>query len=124
MKSKSIIFCLFFLISLINLWAQNTITNVELAKIKENAYKEFHPGIQSAIVENSIKKLSLNPQLRSQPDPYFKYQIQTGKPTDQKRSGRCWMFASILIREKLIYYHFGKYTKKPAKLIITREKIR
>ncbi|HNQ20690.1 MAG TPA: C1 family peptidase [Bacteroidales bacterium] len=95
MKSKSIIFCLFFLISLINLWAQNTITDAELAKIKENAYKEFHPGIQSAIVENSIKKLSLNPQLRSQPDPYFKYQIQTGKPTDQKRSGRCWMFASM-----------------------------
>ncbi|MGB3841689.1 MAG: C1 family peptidase [Bacteroidales bacterium] len=78
-----------------SLMAQNILSTSEFEIIKKNAYKDFHPAIQSAMIENSIKKLSLNPDLRSQPDPYFKYQIKTGKPTDQKRSGRCWMFASM-----------------------------
>lgn len=53
-------------------------------------------GLQNALTqETSLKKLALNRQLQGKVDHYFKYRVDVKGITDQKQSGRCWMFTSM-----------------------------
>ncbi|MDF7672667.1 aminopeptidase C [Lactobacillus sp. ESL0701] len=57
-----------------------------------------HAGINiasHAAQENGIFKASQNTQTKIDLDPTFSIEIDTGKPADQKQSGRCWMFSAL-----------------------------
>ena len=45
--------------------------------------------------EANLKKLALNRALQGRTDHYFKYRVAVKGITDQKQSGRCWMFTSM-----------------------------
>ncbi|MCT6890988.1 MAG: C1 family peptidase, partial [Lactobacillus sp.] len=57
-----------------------------------------HSGINiasHAAQENGIYKASQNLQSKIDLTPTFSVEIDTGKPADQKQSGRCWMFSAL-----------------------------
>ncbi len=57
----------------------------------------------NAVTNASIETLSLNRALVSGQDGHFSHRINTKGVTDQKSSGRCWMFAGLnVMRPKVI----------------------
>ncbi len=62
--------------------------------------------LRNAISNNSIRQLSINNQNKYQVDENFTYKVKTEGITDQKNSGRCWLFASLnVMRAKTIQNH-------------------
>ncbi len=49
----------------------------------------------NAAQENGIFKASQNTAVKTNLNPAFSIEIDTGKVADQKRSGRCWMFSAL-----------------------------
>jgi len=75
--------------------AQNITPDV-LKKIQEN-YKASGPdkAVINALMNNDLKSLTVDYTNSVKPDAYFKYRVKTAGITDQKSSGRCWLFASL-----------------------------
>lgn len=51
--------------------------------------------IKAAVIQNGINKATLNNDSMIAMNPVFSEEIDTGKVTNQKMSGRCWMFAAL-----------------------------
>ncbi len=60
--------------------------------IKRDAYTK---AMMNAVSNNDINKLALNRQRLDEIDEHFAYKIATGEITNQKSSGRCWLFTSL-----------------------------
>ncbi|OFX69098.1 MAG: aminopeptidase [Bacteroidetes bacterium GWE2_29_8] len=105
MKIK-IIIGLLISIFIIKMNAQNNlgITPQMLDQIKTNfAKKSNNRALMNAISSNEIKKLSQNNLVKGKADHTFSNKVKTKGITDQKSSGRCWMFTSMnSIRPKVI----------------------
>ena len=70
------------------------------SKLVEKLKKEFHSRkdaeiIARAIQKNGIKAASEDPTASERLHRAFSYEIKTGKPTNQRHSGRCWSFAAL-----------------------------
>lgn len=74
-----------------------SVSEKELTEIKSS----FEPSSSNAAIQNmltenaNIKTLALNHKLQGKIDHFFKYRVQVKGITDQKSSGRCWMFTSM-----------------------------
>ena len=90
------------------MFAQNgAITPAMLEQFKKEvqAYPQA-TVLRNAISNNSIRQLSINNQNKYQIDDNFTYEVKTEGITDQKNSGRCWLFASLnVMRAKTIQNH-------------------
>jgi bleomycin hydrolase len=49
----------------------------------------------NAITANDINNLSINREVSGKTEHYFRYKVDVKGITDQKKSGRCWMFAGL-----------------------------
>lgn len=81
-----------------------TISPDVLAKIK-TAYQQSEPdkAVMNALQSGDLKTVACNSENAIKPDAYFKYRVKTSGITDQKSSGRCWLFASLnVFRPKVI----------------------
>ncbi len=96
-KLKSII-CFGFIILLTGLNAQESRT------IDENLLNEFRSSIgsdedieaiQNAVSSNGIQKLALNRSNLGEVDQYFSNRVESKGITDQKSTGRCWLFTGL-----------------------------
>ena len=57
----------------------------------------------NAMVKNDIKDLALNREVLVTSDHFFSHKIKTGEITNQKSSGRCWLFAGLnIMRPKIL----------------------
>ena len=70
------------------------------SKMVEKLKKEFPSRkdaeiIARAIQKNGIKAASEDPTASERLHRAFSYEIKTGKPTNQRHSGRCWSFAAL-----------------------------
>ena len=70
----------------------------------EQAYQKQpkHDVIARAIQENGINNASRDPRASTRLKPTFSVEIKTGKVSNQKRSGRCWMFAMLNILKQRV----------------------
>ncbi|MFZ4400330.1 MAG: C1 family peptidase [Bacteroidales bacterium] len=102
---------LFFLLLIssfcIQLYAQNTKGGISTETLKEiqKSYKnnQNDKAIGNAISGNEIKKLALNRQNIATNDVFFSNRISSKGISDQKSSGRCWLFTGLnVIRAKVI----------------------
>jgi len=60
----------------------------------------------NAVANNDIKNLALNLEAFQDLDHLFAYRIKTGDVTDQKSSGRCWLFTSLnVLRPAIMKKH-------------------
>ncbi len=62
------------------------------SSLKMDAYTK---GMQNALSNNDINKLAKNLSNINQDDHYFTYRADVKGITDQKSSGRCWLFTSL-----------------------------
>lgn len=74
-----------------------------------NEIKQFHKksvasdAITNALSNNDIKKLALNRNTIGKIDHNFKYKVNVKGITNQKSSGRCWMFTGLnVLRPKVM----------------------
>jgi len=74
---------------------------VDLQKSFQNTASD--KAILNAIANNDINKLALNLSNSDLNDTYFSHKVKTKGITNQKSSGRCWMFSGMnILRAKFI----------------------
>jgi bleomycin hydrolase len=102
---RSLLTMLFIVGIMINSKAQtNSITPQNLEKIRKayNANDPTTKALTNAISNNDVKNLALNRQNLGTIDHNFKYKADVKGITDQKSSGRCWMFTSMNVLRPLV----------------------
>ncbi len=106
MKNRLILTSLFFFFVAFTLNAQQKnggISTEMLIDIKKSYNSHKVEGMGNAISNNEIKKLAYNRKNINANDTYFSNRIKSKGITDQKSSGRCWLFCSLnVIRSKVI----------------------
>jgi len=106
--NKFILLILAYSIVSLNSFAQSgAIGEKELQEI-ENSFKLDNEtkALMNAISNNSIKDLALNRNVENKADHFFKYRVKTNGITNQKQSGRCWMFTGLnVLRPKVIEHY-------------------
>jgi bleomycin hydrolase len=75
---------------------------------------ESHKALQNAICNNDIYKLALNRESFRDLNTYFNHQVHTEGISNQKSSGRCWMYTGLNVmrvkvieKYKLDEFHFS-----------------
>ena len=84
--------------------AEGGISSGMLQEIKQ-AYKgtPADKAIHNAIVGNDINKLAVNNDSKNNFDTYFSNKVNSKGITNQKSSGRCWLFTGLnVIRAQVI----------------------
>ncbi len=73
------------------------ITPAQLSQIKNSFVKDQNTiALQNLLTnDKDIKSKTLNRDLQGTIDHHFKYKVDVSGITDQKSSGRCWMFTSM-----------------------------
>ena len=67
-----------------------------IARLRESfRLVEADRARQNAIAHNEIDDLALNHGALAGQDPHFSHEVRTRGVTNQKQSGRCWMFAAL-----------------------------
>ena len=73
-----------------------SITTAELESFeKDFAADPAKRVAQLAVTANGVNKSATDPLVQRQDRHQFSIQLETGKITNQKSSGRCWMFAAL-----------------------------
>ena len=90
--------------SLTNAQDNGTINSDLLNNMRSEFKKDSNAeAIMNAVSSNNIQKLALNRENLGNGDTYFKYRVNTEGITDQKSSGRCWLFTGLnVIRAHVI----------------------
>jgi len=72
------------------------ISKSEMDKIRSGFKKDaYTKAMQNALSSNDITKLAWNRENVGTTDQLFTYRVDVSGITDQKGSGRCWMFSSL-----------------------------
>ncbi len=85
--------------------AQQTGISPEMLKKIQESYQKTpeNKALQNAIIYNDINKIALNRDNEGAFDTYFSHKVPSQAVTDQKSSGRCWMFTGMnVLRSKAI----------------------
>lgn len=74
-----------------------SLTEKEIAGLRGSLAKDTPTtAVRNALsAQSDIRSLTLNRELQGQDDHYFKYRVDVRGITNQKSSGRCWMFTSL-----------------------------
>lgn len=71
-------------------------------------------ALRNAVTANSLKKLALNQENQVTPDTWFSVSVKSSGITDQKSSGRCWLFtgtnvlrARLMARTGMSHFEFS-----------------
>jgi bleomycin hydrolase len=79
------------------------LTSEMINRIKGTFKMDPHSeAIYNAITNNDINNLALNRDLLRQNNELFSHKIQTKGITNQKSSGRCWLFAGLNLMRPLV----------------------
>lgn len=65
---------------------------------------------RNAVTSSGVRKAARDPEAAAQATTTFDIQLEQGDTTDQKRSGRCWMFASLNTMRYLVMKKLGLKT--------------
>ena len=85
------------------------LTENDLNEIRRSFVKDPQTTALQNILTNeaNLKKLALNRALQGRTDHYFKYRVAVKGITDQKQSGRCWMFTSMNVLRPAVIERLG-----------------
>ena len=79
--------------------------DAQMLKELADSYKPTtaEKALQNVMLANSIKVLALNQENLNELDTYFSHSVPSKGITDQKSSGRCWLFTGMnVLRAKMI----------------------
>lgn len=95
---KYFFYTIAFILASVSLSAQSgNLDSTTLTKLR-NDYKTKSTedkAVRNALTNNEIKTISLNRDITGKTDHNFKYKVSVTGITDQKSSGRCWMFTGL-----------------------------
>jgi len=87
--------------------------SAETLKQIQSAVKpdRYTRAAMNAVSNNDIRKLTLNRKVLDSLDHHFAHRIKTAGVTNQKSSGRCWLFTSLnVLRPKVVEkYHLKDF---------------
>lgn len=87
--------------------AQN-LSDGDLAKIKSGFKKDVYTkAMQNALSSTEITQIAWNRENVGSTDQFFAYRVDVSGITDQKKSGRCWMFTSLNVFRPLVMKQFN-----------------
>lgn len=93
--------------------AQGGITEEMLSAIREG-YRDTpeEKALRNAISANDINKLAVSQRIESEYDFHFSDMVESRGITDQKSSGRCWLFSgmNVLRAEMIAKYGLGDFS--------------
>ncbi len=89
----------FILGLMLPLWSvSQSIDQKDLDKIRSGFVKDnYTVGMQNALSSNPITDLAWSRENEGTTDHYFTYRVEVSGITNQKKSGRCWLFTSLNI---------------------------
>ncbi|MDH6313418.1 bleomycin hydrolase [Parabacteroides sp. PFB2-10] len=96
--------------------AQNTKGAItpEMLKEIQQSYVETpsDKAIRNAISNNDINRLAINNDSKNNFDTYFSHRVNSKGITNQKSSGRCWLFTGLNVfrAEMIAQYNMGAFT--------------
>ncbi len=104
MKRTSLLLFLAFLSRGSLSFAQQVLTPDVLQALKESySHDETHKAIRNAVNANPIRKLAANSEQAPEPDTWFSHKVKSSGISDQKGSGRCWLFTGMnVIRSQVM----------------------
>ena len=87
--------------------AAQSITPQMLEKFKtDNALTATDRAIHNAMAANDVRNLAVNQANLTEMDTYFAHSVPSRGITDQKSSGRCWLFTGLnVMRSRVINEH-------------------
>jgi len=90
---------------------QGSINEAMLNDMHTNFAKSNSRATQNAIMHNSIKDLSKSRNTNGSEDTYFSNEVKTKGITNQKKSGRCWLYTGLntlrpMVQEKYALNEF------------------
>ncbi len=112
---KKILLLTLAVASMMSLHAQNETGKLDMKTIHKimSTFKNSSTdrALQNAITHNDIKKLAKDRSNEGKVNHYFNYRVKTKATTNQKSSGRCWLFTSLntlrpIVTEK---YHLPNF---------------
>lgn len=90
-----------------SLLAQN-LSKEELNQIQSGFKKDVYTrAMQNALSSTEITQLAWNRENVGTTDPFFTYRVDVSGITDQKKSGRCWMFTSLNVFRTMVIRQFN-----------------
>ena len=80
------------------------ISEAMLKQIRESFALDAHArAMMNAVSNNDIQKLALNREMAGKTDHFYAHKIETKGITNQKSSGRCWLFTGLnVLRPKVV----------------------
>jgi len=77
---------------------EGALTNEDISQMRSALEMDVHTrAMYNAVTNNNIKELALNRNLLQKNNEVFSHKIKTKGVTNQKSSGRCWLFAGLNI---------------------------
>jgi bleomycin hydrolase len=84
------------------------LTKGDLDRLKSGFKKDVYTkAMQNALSSNDITKLAWNRDNVGTTDQLFTYRVDVSGITDQKSSGRCWMFSSLNLFRPMVIKQFN-----------------
>ncbi len=85
-------------------FAQGQLNQKDLEQIKSSLNMDDDTrALMNAISSNEISKLAINRENLGKVNPYFSHKVEIKGITNQKSSGRCWLFTGLnVLRPKVI----------------------
>jgi len=106
MSKGKVILVLAIIFTIVAFGANNNgaISEKDLVKIQESfEMDKYTKAMQNAVSNGTIKTLALNREEMGKIDHHFAHKIKTPGITNQKSSGRCWLFTSLnVLRPQIV----------------------
>jgi len=83
---------------------EGSISDKQMDQIRKSYNKDDAAtrALTNALTNNDVKDLTLNRYNLENIEHQFKYKVDVKGITDQKSSGRCWMFTSLNVLRPLV----------------------
>jgi len=93
---RNILIAVFLFSMAITAIGQGNISDEELEQIRSSVtFDEDTRALMNAISSNDIRKLAVNRDNIGKINPYFSHKVEVKGITNQKSSGRCWLFTGL-----------------------------
>ena len=103
MSKQTILACAMLVVSSASLQAQGITPDMLQRITTSNQLTPFDRAIRNALSVTSVKSISQSQDNLTEMDTYFSINVPTKGITDQKSSGRCWLFTGLnVLRSKVI----------------------